>query len=86
MSTAPARPLPQLTEQSGSFASRLVLALVVAVPFAALLLAIRQLWDHGVGWTEVLLLVGLYLPISLGVTAGFHRMLTHKSFAAQLDE
>jgi stearoyl-CoA desaturase (delta-9 desaturase) len=55
----------------------------VVVPFIALLLAIRQLWDHGVGWTEVLLLVGMYLPISLGVTAGFHRMLTHKSFVAQ---
>jgi stearoyl-CoA desaturase (delta-9 desaturase) len=54
----------------------------VVVPFAALLLAIHQLWDNGVGWTEVLLLVGMYLPISLGVTAGFHRMLTHKSFVA----
>jgi stearoyl-CoA desaturase (delta-9 desaturase) len=82
MRVAPARPPPRLSEESARFVFRLVLALVVIVPFAALLLAIHQLWDHGVGWTEVLLLAGMYLPISLGVTAGFHRMLTHKSFAA----
>ncbi len=55
---------------------------MVLVPFVALLVALHQLWDHGVGWTEVLLLFGMYVPISLGVTAGFHRMLTHKSFVA----
>src|SRR5215471_6493804 len=82
MSLARTLPLPRLSEESGGIGSRLVLALVVVVPFIALLLAIHQLWDHGVGWTEVLLLSGMYLPISLGVTAGFHRMLTHKSFVA----
>ena len=61
---------------------QLGLALVVVIPFVALLVAVRQLWDQAVGWTEVVLLVGMYLPISLGVTAGFHRMLTHKSFVA----
>ena len=77
-----ARPLPRLSEDARHFVFKLVLALVVVVPFIALLLAIHQLWDQGVGWTEVLLLGGMYLPISRGVTAGFHRMLTHKSFAA----
>ena len=33
-------------------------------------------------WRDLALLVGLYVPISLGVTAGFHRMLTHRSFRA----
>ncbi len=82
MAVGAARLHPRFTEESGRHAYRLVLVLVVLVPFVALLLAMHQLWDHGVGWTEVLLLVGMYLPISLGVTAGFHRMLTHKSFVA----
>src|SRR5215468_6875596 len=82
MRVAEARPLARISQQPGRYAYRVILALVVLVPFAALLFAIRQLWDQAVGWTEVLLLVGMYLPISLGVTAGFHRMLTHKSFVA----
>jgi len=41
-----------------------------------------QLWDRAVNWRDLVLFVGLYVPISLGVTAGFHRMLTHRSFCA----
>ncbi|MBV9579523.1 MAG: acyl-CoA desaturase [Chloroflexi bacterium] len=82
MQVAAPRPLPRLSQPVGHRVFNIAVALVVIVPFLALLQAIHQLWDHGVGWTEMLLLVGLYLPISLGVTVGFHRMLTHKSFVA----
>jgi stearoyl-CoA desaturase (delta-9 desaturase) len=77
-----ARTLGRLSRPSDRYTYRVGLALVVIVPFVALLFAIRQLWNQAVGLTEVLLLIGMYLPISLGVTAGFHRMLTHKSFVA----
>jgi stearoyl-CoA desaturase (delta-9 desaturase) len=40
------------------------------------------LWDWAVSWRDIALLAGLYIPISLGVTAGFHRILTHRSFRA----
>jgi stearoyl-CoA desaturase (delta-9 desaturase) len=33
-----------------------------------------------VGWGDVALFFGMYIPISLGVTVGLHRMLTHRSF------
>src|SRR6478752_4873232 len=69
------------SRSSGNSAFKLVILLVVVAPFLALLFAMWQLWDRAVGLDDVLLLVGLYIPISLGVTAGFHRMLTHKSFA-----
>jgi len=59
----------------------LVLVIVLA-PFLATGFAIVQLWERGVHWGDLALLVGLYIPISLGVTAGFHRMLTHRSFRA----
>jgi stearoyl-CoA desaturase (Delta-9 desaturase) len=59
----------------------LVLIAVVA-PFLATAFAVVQLWERAVTWRDLALLFGLYLPISLGVTAGFHRMLTHRSFRA----
>jgi fatty-acid desaturase len=54
----------------------------VVVPFLATVVAIVQLWQWAVSWSDLILLVALYTPISLGVTAGFHRMLTHRSFRA----
>src|SRR6476661_3911400 len=59
----------------------LVLTIVLA-PFLATAFAIVQVWGRAVTWRDLALLVGLYVPISLGVTAGFHRMLTHRSFRA----
>jgi stearoyl-CoA desaturase (Delta-9 desaturase) len=62
---------------------RKVLVLMVVIgPFLATAFAIVQLWDRAVNWRDVALFVSLYAPISLGVTAGFHRMLTHRSFRA----
>jgi stearoyl-CoA desaturase (delta-9 desaturase) len=57
----------------------------VVGPFIGLLAAIFLLWHHpanhwGIGWPEVLLMVGMYAVIGFGVTIGFHRLLTHKSF------
>jgi stearoyl-CoA desaturase (delta-9 desaturase) len=52
----------------------------VIVPFLAVLLAIVLLWNRAVGWEDLVLLAALYVPIGLGVTVGFHRLLTHRSF------
>jgi stearoyl-CoA desaturase (delta-9 desaturase) len=57
--------------------------LVVVAPFLATAYGVVLLWDRAVSWRDLALLFGMYLPISLGVTAGFHRMLTHRSFRAQ---
>jgi stearoyl-CoA desaturase (delta-9 desaturase) len=59
----------------------LVLVAVLA-PFFATAYGIVQLWERAVTWRDLALLFGMYVPISLGVTAGFHRMLTHRSFRA----
>ncbi len=58
-----------------------VLTLVVA-PLLALVTGIVLLWNHYVFWTDIALLIGLYVPCALGVTVGFHRMLTHDGFHA----
>jgi stearoyl-CoA desaturase (Delta-9 desaturase) len=59
-----------------------VTAAIAGVPFAGLLLALWLAWGHGVGLADALLMVGLYVVTGLGVTAGFHRCFTHRSFSA----
>ncbi|HLI90169.1 MAG TPA: acyl-CoA desaturase [Ktedonobacteraceae bacterium] len=57
-----------------------VVLVVVVVPFLATLFAIWLLWSRIVHWSDVILLAGMYSFIALGVTVGYHRMLTHRSF------
>ena len=52
----------------------------VATPLLALAYAIWQLWNQWVGWRELALLGVLYVLIGLGVTVGYHRLLSHRSF------
>jgi stearoyl-CoA desaturase (delta-9 desaturase) len=54
----------------------------VTLPFAGLIVAIILLWDTSlVDWTDLVLMGVLYAMTALGVTLGFHRLLTHRSFA-----
>jgi stearoyl-CoA desaturase (Delta-9 desaturase) len=52
----------------------------VTLPFAGFVAAVALLWNALVGWSDLAILVGMYLVTSLGVTVGFHRHLTHRSF------
>jgi stearoyl-CoA desaturase (delta-9 desaturase) len=54
--------------------------LAVALPFVATLAAIGLLWNQVVGWSDLVILVAMYLLTALGVTVGYHRMLTHRAF------
>jgi stearoyl-CoA desaturase (delta-9 desaturase) len=60
-----------------------VTGLIVVVPFAGLIAAIWLLWGRGVGWADLGLAVLFYLVTGFGVTVGFHRCLTHRSFTAR---
>jgi stearoyl-CoA desaturase (Delta-9 desaturase) len=60
-----------------------VTMLIVALPFAGLVTALWLYWGHGVGFTDLGLAVFFYLLTGFGVTAGFHRCLTHRSFTAR---
>jgi stearoyl-CoA desaturase (delta-9 desaturase) len=53
----------------------------ILVPFAALIAAIAYAWGWGFGWVELGLLLGMYVLTGLGVTIGYHRLFTHKSFS-----
>src|SRR6202000_2997069 len=59
-----------------------VTAAIVAVPFAGLGVAVWLAWGRGLNLADILLAVGVYVTTGLGVTIGFHRLLTHRSFTA----
>jgi stearoyl-CoA desaturase (Delta-9 desaturase) len=50
------------------------------VPFIAFLAAIVLLWNKYVGWADLAVLAIMYLVAGLGVTVGYHRLLTPRSF------
>jgi stearoyl-CoA desaturase (Delta-9 desaturase) len=52
----------------------------VVLPLLAFIAAIVLLWNRIVGWHDLVLLGVLYVLTGLGITVGFHRMLTHRAF------
>jgi stearoyl-CoA desaturase (delta-9 desaturase) len=56
--------------------------LVVLIPLLATVLALRLLWQHVVHTPDLILLAVMYALVAVGVTVGYHRMLTHRSFRA----
>ncbi|WP_017976613.1 acyl-CoA desaturase [Actinopolyspora halophila] len=54
--------------------------LFVLVPLLALIAAVPAAWGWGLGAVDISLAVFFYVLSGLGVTVGFHRLFTHKSF------
>ncbi|MBA2349748.1 MAG: fatty acid desaturase [Solirubrobacterales bacterium] len=63
-----------------SRAERFANLLGVIVPFVGVLLAVVLLWSSWVDLTDLAIFAVMYLVTAGGVTVGFHRMLTHRSF------
>lgn len=59
---------------------RLVNLLGVCLPFVGLIVAISLLWGIAFSWVYLILLFVMYLISGLGITIGYHRYFTHKSF------
>jgi stearoyl-CoA desaturase (delta-9 desaturase) len=59
---------------------RLSYLMVLVVPILCLVVAIVVFWNTLVGPGDIALLVGLYITSALGVSVGYHRLLTHRSF------
>jgi stearoyl-CoA desaturase (delta-9 desaturase) len=63
-----------------SLALRVTNLVVVVLPFMAVVAAIAFFWGWGFGWVEISLLVGMYVASAIGITVGYHRFFTHRSF------
>lgn len=65
---------------SSGLATRVANLIAVTVPFLGLVAGIILLWGWGFSGVDLALLVGMSLLTSLGITVGFHRLFTHRSF------
>ena len=52
----------------------------IVLPFIGLVAAIVLLWDRMVGPTELAILAVGYVLTGVGITVGYHRLFTHRSF------
>jgi stearoyl-CoA desaturase (Delta-9 desaturase) len=51
------------------------------IPFLAVIAAGILSWNSLLHWTDLAIFSVMYVVVGLGVTIGFHRLLTHRSFA-----
>ena len=52
----------------------------VVVPFVGVLVAATLLWSRGIDGVDVAIFLVMYVLSAVGVTVGFHRLLTHRAF------
>jgi stearoyl-CoA desaturase (Delta-9 desaturase) len=64
-------------------ADRIATGIVTAVPVLALGLVVWQVWGDFLRWSDVIVFAIMYVATGLGVTVGFHRLFTHRSFKAK---
>ena len=72
--------IPTYRTVTNKTAVRVLALFVVVVPLLGTVLAIGLLWKRAVYWPDLALLATMYFLNTLGVTVGYHRMLTHRSF------
>jgi stearoyl-CoA desaturase (delta-9 desaturase) len=72
----PAQPAP--------LGTRVVSILTIGLPLVGLIAAIAYLWGTAFSWVHLALLVVGYLLTALGITVGYHRLFTHKSFSTNV--
>jgi stearoyl-CoA desaturase (delta-9 desaturase) len=61
---------------------RRITTVAVVVPFLGFLAAIVLLWGGLVTARDLAIFAGMYVLVGFGITIGFHRLLTHRSFEA----
>ena len=60
---------------------RIITGIITVVPFIGIGVAGWQVWNELLHWSDIAVFAILYVVTGLGVTVGFHRLFTHRSFA-----
>jgi len=71
---------PEIRPVTHPFVDRLASGVVTAVPPLLLGVGVWFGWGGALHWQDLVVLVVTYQVVGLGVTVGFHRLLTHRSF------
>jgi len=61
---------------------RFLTGTITVVPILLLGVAGWQVWNEALHWRDLVIFVVLYSATALGITVGFHRLLTHRAFTA----
>jgi stearoyl-CoA desaturase (delta-9 desaturase) len=64
--------------------NRFLTGLITVIPFLALALVCRQAWSDLLRWSDLAVFAITYAITALGVTVGFHRHFTHRSFKTKV--
>jgi len=59
---------------------RIITGLLTFVPFAMIFVAAWQAWNESLRPSDLIIFGVLYLLTGFGITVGFHRLFTHRSF------
>jgi stearoyl-CoA desaturase (Delta-9 desaturase) len=59
---------------------RIITGLLTVVPFLMLGFVVWQLAGSWLRWSDLIVFGLIYVPTGLGITVGFHRLFTHRSF------
>jgi stearoyl-CoA desaturase (delta-9 desaturase) len=60
--------------------TRLFNLIAIVAPVVGLVTGCILVWGSGFGWVQLSLLVAMYLLTGMGITVGYHRLFTHRSF------
>ena len=59
---------------------RIITGLLTVIPFLMLGFVVWQLAGSWLHWSDLVVFALVYIPTGLGITVGFHRLFTHRSF------
>src|ERR671919_1492929 len=59
---------------------RIITGLLTVIPFLMLGFVVWQLAGSWLHWSDFVVFALIYIPTGLGITVGFHRLFTHRSF------
>jgi stearoyl-CoA desaturase (delta-9 desaturase) len=59
---------------------RFLTGIATVLPILCLGVVAWQLWSSLLGWSDIIVFAIMYVATGLGITVGFHRLFTHRSF------
>lgn len=77
-------PAPAAPPERISLSVRLVVLVLIIVPLLGVVAAPFIVWGWGFRWTDLGLLLGLFVLTVLGITVGYHRLFVHRSFETNI--
>jgi stearoyl-CoA desaturase (delta-9 desaturase) len=80
MSALDAVPRDDVQPVANQRLDRTLTGLITVLPFIGLGVAVWQLWNSWLHWYDIVAFLAVYIPTGLGITVGFHRLFTHRSF------